>query len=88
MIDRGAKSFTYLSRSGLDKQETQDPIAELQRIGIDAQVVKGDVSSLDDVNRAVASTKRPIKGVIQAALTLKVMKIWLYRTQCAPADTI
>ena len=77
MIDRGAKSFTYLSRSGLDKQDTRDFIAELQGLDVDAQVVKGDVSSFDDVKRAVASTKRPIKGVVQAALTLQVIKIWL-----------
>lgn len=77
MIDRGAKSFTYLSRSGLDKQDTRDFIAELQDLDIDAQFVKGDVSSFDDVKRAVASTERPIKGVVQAALTLQVIKIWL-----------
>ena len=70
MIDRGAKSFTYISRSGLDKQDTRNFIAKLKDLDVDAQVVKGDVSNLDNVNRAVASTARPIKGVVQAALTL------------------
>ena len=78
MIDRGAKSFTYISRSGLDKQDTRNFIAELKDLDVDAQVVKGDVSNLDDVNRAVASTARPIKGVVQAALTLQVIRNWLY----------
>lgn len=72
MVERGAKSFIYLSRSGNDSSETCDFLTELGNLGVDAQVVKGDVCSLHDVKRAVASATRPIKGVVQAALTLQV----------------
>lgn len=37
---------------------------------MEAKVVKGDVTSLEDVKAAVSSCSRPIKGVVQAALTL------------------
>ena len=72
MVERGATAFVYLSRSGKEKQETCDFLAELEDLGVDAQVVKGDVCSLHDVRRAVASATKPIKGAVQAALTLQV----------------
>ena len=73
MVENGAKNFTYLSRSGVEKQEYRDFIAELAEMGANAQIIKGDVSSLKDVTDAVACTRRPIKGVVQAALTLQVL---------------
>jgi hypothetical protein len=36
------------------------------------QVVQGDVSSLAEVQNAVSTSKTPIKGVIQAMLSLEV----------------
>lgn len=74
MAQRGAKHLMYLSRSGDAKQETRGFLAELTRQGVSFQVMKGDVACLQDVQRAVASCERPIKGVVQAALTLQVIK--------------
>ena len=72
MVERGATSFVYLSRSGKDKQEYCEFLAELKDHGIDAQIVQGDVCSLNDIRRAVVSAPKPIKGAVQAALTLQV----------------
>ena len=69
----GAKSLTYLSRSGNDKEDTQAFVSELESNDVEVLIVRGDVSKLDDVKRVVAATAKPIKGVVQAALTLQVM---------------
>ena len=72
MIERGATSLIFLSRSGMDRAETQAFIFEVQERYIEAVVVRGDVLNLIDVERAIASTRKPIKGVVQAALDLQV----------------
>ncbi len=72
MVDRGAKHLTYLSRSGCSNEETRKFLSDLHARGVETDVVHGDVASLNDVKRAVKSCKRPIKGVVQGALALKV----------------
>ena len=44
----------------------------LKERGVIARVIKGDVNSMEDVNRAAAASGKPIKGMLQAALTLRV----------------
>ncbi|KAL8790243.1 MAG: hypothetical protein Q9195_006466 [Heterodermia aff. obscurata] len=70
-VDRGARDITYLSRSGDQNATVQGFLVNLKERGITARVIKGDVNSIEDVNRAVAASGRPIKGMLQAALTLK-----------------
>lgn len=78
MASRGARHFIFLSRSGADKPEAAALVQELQELtwtqylGLTVQVVRGDVSIREDVNRAILSAKHPIKGVVQAAMVLKV----------------
>ena len=72
LVDRGARDITYLSRSGDQNATVQGFLGNLRERGITARVIKGDVSSMRDVNRAVAASGKPIKGLLQAALTLKV----------------
>ena len=74
-IERGAKNLIFLSRSGAANPEAQGFLDTLNSRGVNAKVVKGDVSCLEDVNAAVAGSNRPIKGVIQGALTLHVRNI-------------
>lgn len=74
-IERGAKNLVFLSRSGAANPEAQGFLNTLHSRGVNAEVVKGDVSCLEDVNAAVAGSNRPIKGVIQGALTLHVWDI-------------
>lgn len=83
MIERGARSLIFLSRSGMDRAETQAFMSDIQGRDVEAVVVKGDVSDLDDVEKTIGSTRRPIKGVVQAALDLKVCCIILYSTPSA-----
>ena len=72
MVERGAKSLTYLSRSVTNKENTREFLEHLKGLGIEIVVMAGDVSCLEDVQRTVDSATKPIKGVVQAALTLQV----------------
>lgn len=65
----------FLSRTGAAKPEAREFVEMLRSQGVNAKVVKGDVTSLKDVKAAVAASDKPIKGVIQGALTLHVRRI-------------
>jgi NADPH:quinone reductase-like Zn-dependent oxidoreductase/SAM-dependent methyltransferase len=69
-VSRGARHLIYLSRTGAAKDEAKVFLNELQARGVHVSVVKGDVTSLPDVQNAVQSSKLPIKGVVHGALTL------------------
>ncbi|KAM3080176.1 hypothetical protein ACMFMF_003585 [Clarireedia jacksonii] len=71
MVAQGARSFIFLSRSGASNTEAAEFVARLRSLKIDVKVIQGDVTSLSDVQAAVSAANAPIKGVIQAALTLK-----------------
>ena len=64
MVDRGARNLTYLSRSGDATTETRDFIAEIENRSVVVHVVKGDVTNLEDVKRAVACSGKSVKGVV------------------------
>ncbi|KAK3945065.1 hypothetical protein QBC46DRAFT_455714 [Diplogelasinospora grovesii] len=70
MVGRGGRKFIFLSRSGATSSEARQFLAWLESIGVQATVVKGDVASRQDVERAVKGRSSPIKGVIQAPLEL------------------
>ena len=72
MVGRGGRKFIFLSRSGAVSQEAKQFLSWLESIGVQATVVKGDVASRQDVERAVNSSSSAIKGVIQAPLELNV----------------
>lgn len=74
MVDRGARNLTYLSRSGDTKEGIREFITELQNRNVVIHIVKGDVANLNEVRRAVACSGKPVKGVIQAALKLQVIR--------------
>ncbi len=72
MVQRGARRFVFLSPSGGKKRAAQSLLDDLERIGVQATVVGGDVCVYEDVKRAVSAAKSPIRGVIQAAMVLMV----------------
>ena len=81
MVSRGARHFIFLSRSGADKPEAAALVYELHELArskypdLSVQVVRGDVSVREDVSRAISCATKPIKGVVQAAMVLKVRSI-------------
>ena len=81
MVSRGARHFIFLSRSGADKPAAAELVNELHELArteypdLTVQVVRGDVSIREDVSKAIACATKPIKGVVQAAMVLKVCSI-------------
>ncbi|KAI9727214.1 MAG: Type I Iterative PKS [Cirrosporium novae-zelandiae] len=73
MASRGARNFVFLARSGTDKPEAATFVQKLQSFGegMSVEVIRGDVSVPEDVDRAIAIAKSPIRGVIQAAMHLE-----------------
>lgn len=74
MMESGARRFTFLSRSGADAPSAARLVAKLEEAGAAVQVVRGDAGSLEDVKRAVngVPAEHPVKGVIHAAMVLRV----------------
>ncbi|KFA53738.1 hypothetical protein S40293_01625 [Stachybotrys chartarum IBT 40293] len=70
MLQRGAKNFTFLGRSGTDKEAARNLIEDLEQNGAQCTVVRGDVLSYRDVEAAVAASEGEIGGVVQAAMGL------------------
>lgn len=72
MVEQGARELVYLSRSAGRSNEDQAFIRELEMQGCHVICVQGDVSSQDDVTRAVAECSLPLAGVLQMAINLRV----------------
>ncbi|KAI5776257.1 hypothetical protein EDC01DRAFT_715178 [Geopyxis carbonaria] len=73
MVERGARNFVFMQRSGADNPDAAEYVQYLRvSRGISVVVVRGDVTKRKDVDRAVAAatSEKPIKGVIQAAMAL------------------
>ena len=70
MFSRGARNFTFLGRSGSDKQNARELVESLEKSGATIKVVRGDVVHKEDVVKAVRACELPIGGVVQAAMGL------------------
>lgn len=84
-MERGAKHFTFISRSGTDKPEAARLVKDIQLSGASTQVVRADASNEEDVARIVTSlqAERPIRGVVHAAMVLKVSSSLLINSPLA-----
>ena len=72
MVERGARSFVFLSRSAGKSSEDQVFFRELESQGCCAVAVAGSVAELADVKRAMQAAPTPIAGVIQMPMVLRV----------------
>ncbi len=74
MITQGARNFVFISKSGGTSPKTvafMESLASLEE-GVNAIIACGDVSNREDVEAAISLAKSPIRGVVQAAMVLKV----------------
>ncbi|KAI1460402.1 fatty acid synthase S-acetyltransferase [Annulohypoxylon moriforme] len=71
MVDHGARELVYLSRSAGEGSTDGIFINELKSMNCDVKLVKGDVTNLEDVARAVSSATHPLKGIIQMSMVLR-----------------
>jgi acyl transferase domain-containing protein/NADPH:quinone reductase-like Zn-dependent oxidoreductase len=74
MMKSGARRFVFLSRSGTDSPSAAKLIEDIEAAGAITQVVRGNATSREDVARTVqgVSSRFPVKGVVHAAMVLRV----------------
>ncbi|TGJ83752.1 hypothetical protein E0Z10_g5010 [Xylaria hypoxylon] len=70
MVQRGARKFVFLGRSGTAKPAAKALVDDLEASGAQCTVFKGDVCSEKDVIATVAAAEGDIGGVVQAAMGL------------------
>jgi hypothetical protein len=79
LASHGATNLIYLSRSGAKNIEKAF-FNELEELGCSAQVFTGDIGSLVDIENAVSKASKPIGGVIQMAMVLRVRVLYPVHT--------
>ena len=80
MMERGAKHFAFISRSGADKPEAARIVAGIEKFKeTSAKVYRADASDEEAVRRIVLSLQeeRPIRGVVHAAMVLRVSCVFI-----------
>lgn len=71
MVEHGARSLIYLSRSAGKSENDQSFFTELECQGCTATAITGSVSILADVEKCIKLTPKPIKGVLQMSMVLR-----------------
>lgn len=71
LVERGARSLVFLSRSAGQKAEDAAFIRELETCGFSVVTVAGHVENMSDVQKAVAQAPHAVKGVIHLAMVLR-----------------
>lgn len=69
---RGARHIIAMARSGYADDVSQATILSVRSEGADVQLMVGDVSRLEDVRDVFSKAVRPVAGVIQGAMVLRV----------------
>lgn len=73
MVDHGARSLLFLSRSGAAKESAAQLIEDLKSQGVNADAYKCDISEETAVKASAIESRAnmpPVKGIIQAAMVL------------------
>ncbi|KAI0836869.1 putative polyketide synthase [Hypoxylon sp. FL0890] len=73
MMERGARHFAFISRSGTDKPEAAQVVKGIESEGAEAKIFRADASDEEAVRNIVVSlnAERPIRGAVHAAMVLK-----------------
>ncbi|UKZ71288.1 putative secondary metabolism biosynthetic enzyme [Trichoderma atroviride] len=71
MVQNGARYIMYLSRSAGESDQDERFVQEIEAQGCAVQAIKGSVTSLQDVCRAVKQAMKPIAGVFLMTMILR-----------------
>jgi len=71
MVENGAKHLIFLSRSGGKKSSEQSLVRALEGSGCTVDVMKGSVTEINSLVRAVEQTRVPVAGVVQLSMVLR-----------------
>ena len=72
MVENGARSIMFISRSAKESPETTPFFDELRALGCEILAFAGDVTRLVDVEAAIKQTARPVKGIMQMSAVMRV----------------
>ncbi|KAI9653650.1 MAG: Type I Iterative PKS [Bathelium mastoideum] len=70
MLANGARDFAFIGRSGTDKKSARLLVDDLRAAGASVEVIRGNVQDLSCVVAALDRIKKPLGGVVQAAMGL------------------
>jgi NAD(P)-dependent dehydrogenase (short-subunit alcohol dehydrogenase family) len=88
MADNGARTLIFVNRSGLSNEAAHETARDLKKKGVRVVVHACDISDRPQVEKMVSDLARdalPIRGVIQAAMVLRVRLI-NQRRPCRPEN--
>jgi NAD(P)-dependent dehydrogenase (short-subunit alcohol dehydrogenase family)/aryl carrier-like protein len=71
MVEHGACHLVFFSRSCGLKPSDQAFVRELESTGCKVQLIRGSITSTEDVALAVKASTRPLKGVLQMSMVLQ-----------------
>ncbi|WYZ46092.1 hypothetical protein EsH8_IX_000317 [Colletotrichum jinshuiense] len=71
MIEHGARHLIYLSRQGVETPENEIFLKEIEAQGCSATAVRGNVTCLAEVEHAINSAPKPIRGIINLSMVLR-----------------
>ncbi|KXT04055.1 hypothetical protein AC578_4908 [Pseudocercospora eumusae] len=71
MVEHGAREMIYLSRSAGKTPANDSFVAELESMGCAVKLVAGDVTKVEDVEKALSLASHPVKGVVQMSMVLR-----------------
>lgn len=74
MMEKGARNFVFISRSGTDKVDSENLVSSLIEAGANVKVFRADASDASEVTRIVSevNSTSSIRGVVHAAMVLQV----------------
>lgn len=72
LVEHGARHLVFLSRSAGNIPDDDPFVQELAVLGCTTTRISGDVSKLDDVLRAIRASGKPVGGVLQSSMVLRV----------------
>jgi len=73
MAENGARHLCLMTRSGVASDEaSKKALEDLESMECRAQIMQCDVADAEAVEGAIQTAEKPIRGVIHAAMSLKV----------------
>lgn len=69
---KGARHLIVVSRSGYQDEKSPAVLQDLEALGTRVDLVKGDVAVPEDVRYAFEQSVKPIAGIVQGAMVLRV----------------
>jgi NAD(P)-dependent dehydrogenase (short-subunit alcohol dehydrogenase family) len=72
LVSQGAKHIATMSRSGYQDEASQRVIANIEALGCSLDLLRGDVTCLEDVRNCFRNISSPVGGIVQGAAVFRV----------------